>query len=497
MTSDRYARPWWALIAMLLGLAGCDDTTPPGPQLLSVDPPRGYNNVATEIEISGLAFHPLIFADHDDKKRSKVDLLFSALLGATPLANVTYHSDRKLTASVPGGLPPGLLDLQVIDPRGRTGTLAKAFAVYLPPADAGPDAPLLTDLGMDAAPDAASPDQGIDTTADSTPPDLPSPDTLPPAVVTTVAGNGNSGFVDGPAGSAEFADPTSLAVVGDVIYISDYSNHRIRKIEGGQVTTVAGSGQQGSGDGDALTAQFNFPTALAADSAGALYVADSANDLLRKIEGGQVTTVAGDGTKGSADGAALSAQFNFPRGVAVDGAIIYVADMGNHRVRVIEGGAVSTLAGSAEGYADGLRGAALFSNPSSVAVSGAKIYIADTGNNRIRLIEGDDVTTAAGNPDPGSDNRGALDGPASAARFWNPVDLVMRGDQLVIVDQTNHRLRILDQGQVWTLSGSTFGHLDGPVGAALFFYPQGVALSSPDKLYIADKSNQRIRLITF
>ncbi len=481
---------------LLIGLIGCHDTTPPGPLILTVEPPRGYNNTATEIEISGQAFHPLLFADYNEEERSQSNTIFTAQLGGNALIDVTYLSDTKLRATVPGGLAPGLLDLQVIDPRGRSGELAKAFAVYSPPVDAGPDAPIPADLSVDAAVDVIA-DQEVDNTMDSATPDLPQPDMLPPPEVTTIAGNGNTGFVDGPADSAEFADPAGIALVGDVIYISDYNNHRIRKIEGGQVTTVAGSGQQGADDGDALTAQFNYPTAIAADSAGALYVADSSNDLIRKIESGQVTTIAGDGIKGSLDGAALSAQFNFPRGIAVEGTTIYVADSGNHRIRVIDSGTVSTLTGGAEGYADGLRGAALFSSPSGVAISGAKIFIADTGNNRIRLIEGENVTTAAGSTNPATDNRGALDGPASAAQFWNPMDLDLRGDQLIIVDQTNHRLRILDQGQVSTLSGSTFGYLDGPVSSALFYYPQGIVFSSPDTLYVVDKSNQRIRAITF
>jgi len=215
----------------------------------------------------------------------------------------------------------------------------------------------------------------------------------------TLAGNGSSGFADGQGTSAKFNVPTGVAVdVFRNVYVADEGNNRIRKITpAGLVSTLAGNGAQGFADGDGATAAFNFPTGVAVDAAGNVYVADQGNNRIRKITTtGVVSTLAGSGVAGFADGAGTAAAFDHPYGIAVDASgNIYVADTYNHRIRKItQAGMVSTLAGSGisgfsgGGLVDGLANLAKFSFPEGVAVdaSGA-VYVADVLNHRIRKIQ--------------------------------------------------------------------------------------------------------------
>ena len=198
------------------------------------------------------------------------------------------------------------------------------------------------------------------------------------------------------------------------IYVADYGNHTIRKITPtGIVTTLAGSsGITGSSDGTGSAARFSFPSGVAVDKAGNVYVADQGNDTIRKVTpAGEVTTLAGlAGRTGSADGTGSVARFFAPHDVAVDGAgNVYVPDAGNTIRKITGAGVVTTFAGTAfsSGFADGTGSAARFFEPTGVAVDAAgNVYVADSLNYTIRKITpAAAVTTLAGATSAGSAGR--------------------------------------------------------------------------------------------
>ena len=213
------------------------------------------------------------------------------------------------------------------------------------------------------------------------------------SVVSTLAGSGVPGFADGPGATAQFRNPVGVAVdAAGNVYVADHSNSRIRKVSpAGVVSTLAGSGLYGFSDGPGATAQFGGPTGVAVDAAGNVYVADLGNQRIRKVSpAGVVSTLAGSGVSGFADGPGATAQFNLPLGVAVDSAgNVYVADGINQRIRKVSpAGVVSTLAGSGVfGFADGPGATAQFWGPTGVAVDSAgNVYVAEGGNQRIRKV---------------------------------------------------------------------------------------------------------------
>jgi DNA-binding beta-propeller fold protein YncE len=317
--------------------------------------------------------------------------------------------------------------------------------------------------------------------------------------VTTIAGDGTTGHLDGPALSAQFDEPHGLAVASTGrIYVSDSNNHAIRVIENGQVRTLAGDGAPGFADGPEGNARFNFPLGIALDAEGALYVADQSNHRIRKIHGGEVKTFAGDGTAGFADGPVSFAQFNKPHTVSVDvSGAVYVADNGNKRIRMIAGGEVTTLAGTGvAGYVDGAAGSAQLT--SAIAVEhapGGKVYFAEYNKGRVRVIENGVVSTLVGS----GDTTGFVDGKLAVARFGDPHDITVgSGGQLYVADQTNSSVRMIAGGEVVTLAGNgTKGYVDGPVHSARFENPVGVAVdTATGSLYVADGNNHRIRKMT-
>jgi hypothetical protein len=311
------------------------------------------------------------------------------------------------------------------------------------------------------------------------------------ATVTTLAGAGPAGSADGVGTVASFYGPRGVAVdaVGNV-YVVDPGNGKIRKINAaGQVTTLAGSGLVGSADGIGTAASFFGPSGVAVDAAGIVYVADATNHKIRKISAaGVVTTLAGSGSAGSADGTGSAASFSEPKGVAVDAAgNVYVADTGSHTIRKISSaGEVTTLAGSsASGSIDGTGTAASFYLPSGVAVDIAgNVVVADYGNNMIRKISAAGVvTTLAGGV------RGSTDGTGTAASFAGPWGVAVDAVGNVYVgDFGNRKIRkISAAGEVTTLAGSGgIGSVDGTGTAASFYSPKGVAVDAAGNVYVAD-----------
>ena len=330
----------------------------------------------------------------------------------------------------------------------------------------------------------------------------------PGGVVTTLAGSGAPGSADGTGTSASFHGPTGVAVDGyGNVYVADQGNHALRMVtSGGVVTTLAGTaGAQGFVNGTGGAARFNLPTGVGVDGLGNIYVADAGNAVIRRVTtGGEVTTLAGTGTRGGADGAGTVASFVHPGAVVVAGTgSLYVTDAGNHTLRAITAAPalwVSTLAGLAGTAAsvDGLGAAAGFLEPRNVAADSAgNLYVAEYGGHTLRLITPSGrVTTLAGTPG----TVGSAGGTGTAASFDAPYGVAVDGAGTIYVsDMGNHTIRqVTAAGEVTTLAGTagTQGSADGQGPAASFFHPAGVAVDAAGNVYVADAMNYTIRKIT-
>jgi serine/threonine protein kinase len=320
---------------------------------------------------------------------------------------------------------------------------------------------------------------------------------LPPRVsgpnVMTLAGQvGIRGYANGPGGQAEFHLPNNVALDRNGnVYVADTANNVIRKIApNGVVSTFAGAaGEHGSADGTGRSARFWTPFGIAVDGMGNVYVADTGNNTIREISpSGIVSTLAGlAGRPGSEDGIGSTARFRNPWSVAVDSKNnVFVADMSNDTIRKIApGGAVTTLAGQPgkSGSADGTGSGALFNDPFAVAVdNGENVYVSDTGNNTIRKITSSGVvTTLAGL----AGHAGNANGIGSDARFSNPQGLVVEGAGNIYVADTGNSLirKITATGRVMTLAG----------GNVQFKNPGGVAVDEAGNIYVGDSGNECVR----
>jgi sugar lactone lactonase YvrE len=338
-------------------------------------------------------------------------------------------------------------------------------------------------------------------------------------LVTTLAGSaGNSGCAVGVGPAARFWNPSGAAVdpFGNV-FVADNANAVIRRVrsDGTAQPFVGSCGMAGCADGMGAAARFSQTlvdqrtpgASVALDSAGNVYVADTANHTLRRITtSGMVTTLTGScGSSGSADGTNNVARFNSPSGIAVDAAgNLFVADTGNHIIRKVTlvgtNWVVTTFAGSAPsaGKADGTNTVARFNGPSGVAVESARtIYVADTTNCTIRKVtSGGVVTTVAGSPT----NSGCVNGTGASARFYYPYGVaVATNGNVYVADSSNCIIRqVTSAGTVTTLAGQcgSCGSLDGTGGAAQFMQPYGVAADRNGNVYVADSLNDTLRKIT-
>ncbi|MFY8035305.1 MAG: NHL repeat-containing protein, partial [Flexibacteraceae bacterium] len=326
-------------------------------------------------------------------------------------------------------------------------------------------------------------------------------------LVTTIAGSGTSGVANGTGTGASFNFPYGVAVDGSGnLYVVDERNHLIRKITPlGVVTTLAGSGTAGYNDGTGTAASFNYPSGIAVDGEGNIFVGDSFNHRIRKITpSGVVTTFAGSGDVGYygggfADGNATVSRFNVPRGIAIDGTgNVFVADGQNNRIRKITPlGIVTTLAGTGTGgFLNGIVSNATFRNPSGITVDNfGNVYVADRDNNSIRKINSSgEVSTFAG-----SGSAGYADGTGTSAVFTAPTGVSVDGaGNVFVVDYGNHFIRkITFEGVTTTIAGSgTSTFSDGIGTAASFNWATGLTLDGLGNAYIADRENNRIRKLT-
>ncbi len=336
---------------------------------------------------------------------------------------------------------------------------------------------------------------------------------LPQSNITTLAGNGSAVYSGdgGPATAAGLNHPRGLAVDSSGnVYISDVDNRRIRRVSpNGIISTIAGNGVPGdSGDGGlAVNASLSDVTGLALDDAGNLYTADAGNRRVRKVNsGGIISTVAGTGIQGfSGDGGpATSAQLNRPTSVIFSAGSLYIADSSNQRIRCVSSnGTITTVAGNGVAGFSGDGGPATSASlmfPLGMARDSAgNLYFADGDNNRVRRISPDGlITTVAGN---GAGRFAGDQGPAISASLNIPEDVALDGaGNMFIADAGNNRVRKIDStGVISTLTGTgTDGYSGdgGPASEAVLNFPWGLTTDASGNVYIADRVNNRIRVVS-
>lgn len=327
----------------------------------------------------------------------------------------------------------------------------------------------------------------------------------PAGVVSTLAGAyGRPGTVDGTGAAARFKRPEGIAFDGaGNLYVTDLDAHVVRKVSsGGAVTTFAGTADStGSTDATGALARFNKPSGVAVDSAGNVFVTDSANHTIRRITpAGVVTTFAGTaGASGFLDAAGAGARFNRPGGIVIDAADnLYVADRMNHRIRkVTPAGDVSTLAGSgATGATNGTGVAAQFNQPWGLTLAGGVLYVADTWNNQVRAVT---LPAAVTSTLAGGLTSGEADGVGADARFRQPTGIAAdaAGDLYVSDMLTGTIRKVAADGTVVTFAGRGYhqGITNGVGAAARFLGPDCVAMDGAGNAYVVESSMHTIRKV--
>ena len=310
-----------------------------------------------------------------------------------------------------------------------------------------------------------------------------SPAPVPTCAVSRLIGNGSTGYSEGTGGGAAVFQPVGLAFAldGVTLYLADQQNNRIRAISPALVTsTLAGTGVKAlaNADGPAATVQLCFPSGLVTDSAGGIVFSELApSHRIRRLHGGAVTTVAGNGVAAWADSAVgTAASFFKPYGLAISPSdTVYVADTSNNRIRVVTpAGAVTTLAGGVSTtLTDGVGSSASFLGPSAVAWADGTVYVADSGHNAIRAVA---TATAVTVLLAGGGSAGWADGWGTAAQFSNPRGIAWSpaASQLLVVEYTGALVRaVTPMGAVTTLAGNgSLATADGTgTAGAAFYYP--------------------------
>jgi len=327
--------------------------------------------------------------------------------------------------------------------------------------------------------------------------------------VQTIAGNGTASFSGdgGAATSASLFLPTAIAVATDgTIYIADTRNNRIRRIDtSGNISTVAGDGNQGfAGDGGpAVAAELNEPEGIAVDTNGTLYISDTENNRIRVVQGGVITTLAGNGTAAySGDGsAATSASLDHPTGITVDAnGNVYVADTDNHAVREVSSGTITTVAGNGVQGFSGDGGSAVSASldtPLGIVLDASgSLYVADSHNNRVRVVSRGVINTFAGTGSAGYSGDG---GAATGAALDDPAGVSVGSDGAVyIADANDQSIRRVLGGVISTVAGNALQGYSGDnqsPNSATLDVPFGIAVMH-GSLLIADRENQVIRAIS-
>jgi sugar lactone lactonase YvrE len=312
--------------------------------------------------------------------------------------------------------------------------------------------------------------------------------------VTTFVGGCSElyhGFLDATGTAARFYYPTAITVdTHGTFYVADSGNNVIRKITpNGVVTTLAGSVS-------------NQPSGVAVDTTGNVYISDTFNNRILKINFGSnvAHTIAGSGTAGNADGIGIAAEFNTPKGIAVDiNGNLFVADTYNNRIRKIDtNGLVTTIAGSSAGNSNGFGASAQFALPCGVALDSAgNLFVADTGNNLIKKIGTDGmVSTYIGNGIGGD-----TDGIGPNASLNRPISLAIDSNNVIYFVSKNENLirRVTPAGEVTTIAGyyETWGSCSNGIGTnAQFLHPEGLVINPTGNIYIADTGSHTIRKIS-
>jgi hypothetical protein len=328
---------------------------------------------------------------------------------------------------------------------------------------------------------------------------LNAPPQEPKWIVSTVAGNGLALFADGPATTAGFRAPLDIAVTPEgIVFVADALNHRIRKIQDGQVSTFAGIGIQDTTSGNGNIAGFALPSFLVLDKNGNLLLLDVLDPRVRKLSPGAfVSVVAGNGVNGFVDGPAQAAEFGSEcLGITSDDqGNAYVVDWRNRRIRKITAeGLVTTIAGNGKaGFINGNGDSAEFLNPSGIAMDNqGNLFVGDQTCIRKITPEGT-VSTFCGS----SSAPGYKDGEADVALFSSINDLVIDNQGNIYASDADRIRKITPAGVTSTFAGSVAGYNDGDATSARFNGPVGLAIDKQGSIYVADDHNNRVRKISF